>query len=164
MTATVIDVARQAQIAREREAVVAAAREWIGTPFHHAARVKGSGVDCSQLLIAVYSDELALVPPIETGEYPPDWFLHRDLERIQIAMLEHTRRMSSPLPGDIALFKYGRTVSHSAIVVQGAPHVRVVHSFTGFGVTETEVEPGHHLYTRLVGWWTLKRWLTEADL
>lgn len=33
--------------------VVAAARAWLGTPFHHQARLKGVGVDCAGLLIGV---------------------------------------------------------------------------------------------------------------
>ena len=40
----------------QRAAVVAEARSWIGTPYHHAADVKGHGVDCAMLLIRVYCD------------------------------------------------------------------------------------------------------------
>lgn len=36
-----------------RAAVVAEARTWIGTPYHHQARVKGVGVDCAGVLIGV---------------------------------------------------------------------------------------------------------------
>ena len=34
----------------DRAAVVAAAREWIGTPYHHMADIKGVGCDCAMLL------------------------------------------------------------------------------------------------------------------
>ena len=44
-----------------RQDVVTAAREWIDTPFHHQARLKGVGVDCVGLVIGV-ARELALVP------------------------------------------------------------------------------------------------------
>jgi cell wall-associated NlpC family hydrolase len=30
-----------------RAAVVAEARSWLGTPFHHQGRVKAAGVDCA---------------------------------------------------------------------------------------------------------------------
>lgn len=33
--------------------IVTEARKWLGTPFMHQARVKGVGVDCGQLVIAV---------------------------------------------------------------------------------------------------------------
>jgi cell wall-associated NlpC family hydrolase len=36
-----------------RAAVVREAESWIGTPFHHAARVKGAGIDCLMLLAEV---------------------------------------------------------------------------------------------------------------
>ena len=36
-----------------RTDVVAAAREWLGTPFHHQARLRGVGVDCVGLVIGV---------------------------------------------------------------------------------------------------------------
>lgn len=36
-----------------RAQVVAAARSWLGTPFHHQARKKGAGIDCAGLVVAV---------------------------------------------------------------------------------------------------------------
>jgi cell wall-associated NlpC family hydrolase len=45
-----------------RSDVVAAARGWLGTPFHHQARLKDVGVDCAGLLIGV-ARELDLVAP-----------------------------------------------------------------------------------------------------
>ena len=45
-----------------RDQIVSQAREWIGTPYHHQARVRGAGVDCIGLLICVCR-ELGLVAP-----------------------------------------------------------------------------------------------------
>lgn len=45
-----------------RRDVVAAARGWIGTPFHASARLKGVGVDCAGLVIGVMR-ELKLCAP-----------------------------------------------------------------------------------------------------
>ena len=45
----------------DKTRVVTVARSWIGTPFHHLARVRGAGVDCIGLVIGV-ARELALVP------------------------------------------------------------------------------------------------------
>lgn len=44
-----------------RADIVAAARGWIGTPFHHQARLLGVGVDCIQHVIAV-AEQLGSVP------------------------------------------------------------------------------------------------------
>ncbi|MDO6044547.1 hypothetical protein Q4P48_08410 [Neisseria gonorrhoeae] len=37
-----------------RARIVEEARSWLGTPYHHHAMVKGAGVDCAMLLVAVY--------------------------------------------------------------------------------------------------------------
>ena len=37
-----------------REDVLIELNNWLGTPYHHAARVQGAGVDCLMLLLEVY--------------------------------------------------------------------------------------------------------------
>lgn len=50
--------------------VVQAARAWLGTPYHHQARLRGVGVDCLGLLIGVCR-ELGLVhPTFDVTAYP----------------------------------------------------------------------------------------------
>lgn len=41
--------------------IVTMARRWLGTPFHHQARLQGVGVDCVGLVIGV-ARELGVVP------------------------------------------------------------------------------------------------------
>lgn len=36
-----------------REEIVAEARTWLGTPFHHQGRVKGVGTDCAGIIAGV---------------------------------------------------------------------------------------------------------------
>jgi hypothetical protein len=60
----------------DRTLVVAAARTWLSTPYHHAADVKGHGVDCAMLLVRVYCD-VGLVEPFDPRPYTRDWFMHR---------------------------------------------------------------------------------------
>src|SRR5581483_6420447 len=116
----------------QRHAVVKEAESWIGTPFHHAARVKGrnGGVDCLMLLAEVY-ERAGLTPPIAPPFYVPDWHLHRDAERYLDGLLAYAAEIDAPEPGDIALFRFGRTFSHGAIVTQW-PHV--VHAYWAVGV------------------------------
>jgi NlpC/P60 family putative phage cell wall peptidase len=119
-----------------RAAVVQEAESWIGTPFHHAARVKGAGVDCLMLLAEVYQ-HAGVVAPIEPPFYVPDWHLHRDAERYMEGLLNYAREISGPpqgpgpLPGDIALFRFGRTFSHGAIVIAWP---RLIHAYWNIGV------------------------------
>ncbi len=99
-----------------RSRVIAEAMEWKGTPYHHRARVKGAGVDCAQILIAVYS-AAGLIDAFETGDYPPDWMMHRDEERYLGFIKGYADKVESPLPGDVVLYRVGRCVSHGGIVI-----------------------------------------------
>lgn len=100
----------------QRAAVVAEARSWLRTPYHHHAAVKGAGVDCALLLIEVYA-ATGLAPRLDVGDYPPDWMLHRGEERYLGWVERYAREVAAPLPGDIALFRFGRCFSHAAIVL-----------------------------------------------
>ena len=62
-----------------RERVVQCALGWMGTPCRHRQRVKGVGVDCAQILAAVY-EEAGVIAPIDLGDYPVQWHLHHERE------------------------------------------------------------------------------------
>ncbi len=113
--------------AAERVAVVAEARSWLGTPYHHMAAIKGVGVDCAMLLVRVYVD-LKLVEPFDPRPYPFDWHLHRGEERYLGFLLARSRGVAAPLPGDVVLFRYGRCFSHGGIVTRPDP-LTIVHAF-----------------------------------
>jgi NlpC/P60 family putative phage cell wall peptidase len=154
MTPHVIDVAA------ERAAIVAEARTWLGTPFHHAARIKNAGVDCAQLLLGVFVAVGLIAEPV-IDVYPPDWFLHQDRDRLREIVSAHCVERLAPaaaVVGDILLFRYGRSASHSAIVVNDGAHMTAVHSYRLRGVIEEECGPRSPLASRLVGVWTLRRW------
>jgi len=109
-----------------RAAVVAEAIAWLGTPYHHRARLKGVGVDCAQLPIGVYAN-VGLIEAFDTGDYPPDWHLHRAGERY-LAVITRLAGEIDPAeiqPGDVVLFKFGRAFSHGAIVTAWP---RIVHA------------------------------------
>jgi cell wall-associated NlpC family hydrolase len=101
-----------------RAAAVTEAKTWIRTPFHHAARVKSAGVDCLMLLAEVYERAGITTGRINPPFYVPDWHLHRDAERYMEGLLRYARPVTAPEPGDIALFRFGRTYSHGAIVTE----------------------------------------------
>jgi cell wall-associated NlpC family hydrolase len=106
--------------AEQRAAVVAEARSWLRTPYHPTADIKGAGVDCGMLLVRVFVD-CGLVPPFDPRPYPPDWHLHHDAEKYLGWVEQHCGRVEQPGPGDIVVFRYGRTFSHGGIVTEGAP-------------------------------------------
>ena len=104
--------------AEGRAAVVAEAMTWLRTPWHHRAYIRGVGVDCAQLPIAVYAN-CGLIEWFDTGDYPRDWHIHRDRERVLpfVQTICGEIEPGAAAPGDIVLFKIGRVFSHCAIIV-----------------------------------------------
>lgn len=119
-----------------RKKVIAEARTWIGTPYHSGARLKQIGVDCGQLLIGVYAGA-GIISDIDTGHYPFDWHLHRS-EELYLSWVQKYCDITTddPKPGDIAVFCFGRCVSHAGIVAEWP---RMIHSYVGMGVIESNI-------------------------
>jgi cell wall-associated NlpC family hydrolase len=111
----------------QRAAVVAAARAWIGTPYHNCADIKGVGIDCGMLLVRVFVDT-GLVPPFDPRPYPVDWHLHRSEERYLGFIFDRGREISSPRPGDVMVLRYGRCYSHGGVVTNPSP-LSIVHAY-----------------------------------
>ena len=150
-------------IERERAAVVAEAYTWLGTPYHVGAKIKGVGVDCAQLLVAVY-ETLGFVDDVQLAPYNTQWFLHHTDELFLAGIASYCQRvgglLAPVLPGDILLFKYGRAVSHGAIAIDSTT---VVHAVRLAGlVTLEEIGPGAPLSARLHSVWRINRW-ARAD-
>jgi cell wall-associated NlpC family hydrolase len=111
----------------QRAAVVAEARSWIGTPYHNCADIEGAGVDCGMLLVRVFVDT-GLCQPFDPRPYPIDWHLHRSEERYLGFILERSREIAEPQPGDVLVLRYGRCYSHGGLVTRAAP-LTIVHAF-----------------------------------
>ena len=142
----------------EREAVVAEALSWLGTKFHHRARVKSVGVDCIHFMLEVY-ERTGVFPHIDPGPYAHDYMLHQGEEVYRNTMEKYaTRRPDGelPEPGDLALFKFGRCLSHGGIITQ---YPIMVHSFYGMGVIQTNILTDSHINTRLAGFWVPNKWV-----
>lgn len=118
--------------AEQRAAIVAEAKTWLRTPYHHLAAVKGAGADCAMFPLAVYQ-HIGFVPSdLVVDNYPIDWAFHRDEERY-LEMVERFGREIDPErmgPGDFVVWRYGRTFSHGAIVID--PPL-VIHAFVEAG-------------------------------
>lgn len=134
-----------------RGAVVAEAMSWFGTPYHHHARLKGVGVDCAQILLAVYCDALQLAPPLDVGHYSQQWHLHRS-EEVYLGWLAAAgaQQVQAPALGDIAIFRFGRTFSHSAICVGE----QFLHAYANRGVILSRLNEDP-LQGRDVQFWSL---------
>lgn len=138
---------------QQRAAVVAEALTWQGTPYHHRGAVKGAGVDCAQLPLAVFK-ACGLIPAdFAPAWYPHDWHMHRGEERwLQGCETFMHRIECPPRPGDLALYRFGRTVSHGAIVIEWP---LVLHSYLEAGaVILDDAEKNADLSRRFVGFWS----------
>lgn len=121
----------------ERRRFVDAAMSYCGTPYHHAARIKGVGIDCATMLVMA-GHEAGLVEDITLPEYSPQWMLHRNEELYLQIIEQHCEEVEPPaMPGDIAIWKVGRTFSHAAVVVEWP---KIVHAVTGTKVTTDDAE------------------------
>ena len=135
-----------------RDEIIASARRWRRTPFHHHARVKGVGVDCLNLLVAVYQESGLLSLDYQLPDYPRDWHLHNGDERYLRGLEEYAVKVETPMPGDIASFKFGRVVSHAAIIIKWP---MVIHALSPFGVVESNAEIDAEIRGRLNSFWTM---------
>lgn len=120
----------------KRAEVVAEAKRWIGTPYHHHGRVIGAGVDCVQILCAVY-ETCGVIGPTDPGFYATDWHLHHSDELYLQGLLQASAiETEDPLPGDVVMFRFGRTWSHGGILVDDET---VVHAYLHRGVIVTRL-------------------------
>ena len=143
-------------IAAERAAVIVEAQRWLGTPYHHAQRLRGHGVDCAHFLIAVYADACQLVTPFEPQRYGKKWYLHESTPRLLQEMAEHCVLVDAPTPGDIPVFQFGRAVAHGGILIDPT---RMIHADATTGrVTIDSLAMGQAFHERLAGYWSLRRW------
>ena len=140
-----------------RARVVAQALSWLGTPYAHRQRLKSVGVDCAQLPLAVYAAAGALADA-DVGAYASQWHLHRG-EELYLGHLQalggREIARAAAAPGDLALWRYGRTFSHGAILV--GPGGRVVHAVQGLGVVLGDLDADEDLRGRPMRLFTLMR-------
>lgn len=138
-----------------RAEVVAEAKSWVGTPYHHQAQVKGAGVDCVNLLCGVYGAVMGCRYDPD-GVYSPQWHLHQAEEKMLAQLDQHALRISTAAvqPGDFLTFRamtFGKRrtpAGHSAIM-----------SFDG-RIIHASIEVGRVVENRLPDTW--KRLIAQA--
>lgn len=145
--------------------VVAAARQWLGTPFHWEASVRGVGCDCRGLLTGVARD---LGRPearaIEANVVGYSRRIDSDLLMAGLGRVFALRhRYDAIAPGDILAFRIGRRdrVQHLGIMgakdAKGADRFIHAHSADPAQVIETPLDAlfqGRSWVDRLAGVWT----------
>ena len=136
-----------------REKIRIDALSWVGTPFHHEAMVKGVGVDCIHLLVAVFS-EVGMLPKVKPEHYAPDWCLHSSREILLEGIKQYAVEVQTPwMVGDILVYRYGRAASHCGIYIGDN---QIVHA-ANRGQVRCELVANGSLEKRFVGGYRLCR-------
>lgn len=120
-------------------AIVQAARGWIGTPYVHQQATKGAGCDCLGLLRGVWREVLGAEPE-QIPAYSMDWSEPQGEERLWQAARRHlVEKPGEPRPGDVILFRMRSqsVAKHLGIVVQVGRDARFVHAYARHGVVES---------------------------
>ncbi|MGH6736549.1 MAG: peptidase P60 [Methyloceanibacter sp.] len=137
-----------------REAIVAGARGWIGTPYHHQASVKGVGCDCLGLIRGLWR-ELCGPEPEAMPAYTRDWGNATGSETLMEAGCRHLVKLADvgeAGPGDVLVFRMRDqgVAKHAGILVFAEPAAldsglrrndagegpRLIHAQEGLGVVE----------------------------
>jgi NlpC/P60 family putative phage cell wall peptidase len=133
-----------------RQAILAEARDWIGTPYQHQASAKGAGCDCLGLVRGVWR-AVCGPEPEEAPPYTPDWAERRGHETLLNAALRHLVKipLKRAQPGDVLLFRMDALapIKHAAILDEGAC---IIHAYWGRAVVRSRFAP----------WWRA-RWASS---
>jgi NlpC/P60 family putative phage cell wall peptidase len=124
----------------DADRVIAAARGWLGTPYHDQASVKGVGCDCLGLIRGVWR-EVVGAEPLALPAYSRDWGETGSRE----PLAEAARRVMPEMPvvdivpGALILFRMrvGAVAKHCGIVT--APG-RFIHAYERTGVVEVTLD------------------------
>ena len=138
-----------AETAGERISV--AAKQWIGTPFHHRASLRGVGCDCIGLVCGVWREvggpdylDLPVYGPAGQGDWPGE------------DLLDGLSRYLQPLGGldpklgDVIALQISPQgpAQHLGIVTNAGPDGKFVHAYARRGVVETRLSS--HWRARIV--------------
>ncbi len=121
--------------------VVRAARQWLGTPYHHQASVRGVGTDCLGLVRGVwrelYGSEAETPPP-----YSRDWAEASGRETMLEAAARHLRSIApeEAAAGDVVVFRLraGTVAKHAAILTGTRT---MIHAMEGLAAAEVPLSP-----------------------
>ena len=125
-----------------RDAFLAEARRWIGTPYRHQASVLGGGADCLGLIRGVWRNLIGQEPE-QIPAYTADWSEPSGDE----ALLRAAFRWLVPKPinstdiAEVIVFRmqHGGVAKHLGITAEKNGHPTFVHSYTDHGVVESSL-------------------------
>jgi NlpC/P60 family putative phage cell wall peptidase len=121
--------------------IVVLARDWLGTPYHHQASLRGVGTDCIGLVRGIwrelYGREAQALPA-----YTRDWAEGSGRETLLEAARRHLIEIApfDAQPGDVLVFRWrrGTLAKHAGIL---STPTAMIHALEGAPVTEVALSP-----------------------
>ncbi len=124
-----------------RSRIVALAREWLGTPYHHQASLRGVGTDCVGLVRGIWRDlhgaEAQALPA-----YTRDWAEGSGRETLLEAARRHLVEIApfDAQPGDVLVFRWRRNTLAKHCAILSKP-IAMIHALEGAPVSEVALTP-----------------------
>ena len=122
-----------------RPQIIAAARLWLGTPYHHQASLRGVGTDCLGLIRGLYRDVYGEEPEA-TPAYSRDWAEASGTEPLLAAARRHLIEIDpqAAQPADVWVFRWRRSSAAKHVAILSAPG-RMIHAIEGAPVSEVSL-------------------------
>ncbi len=123
-----------------RTDIVTAARQWLDTPFHHQARLKGVGCDCIGLVIGVARELGMVAPDFDIAGYPrvPDGTTLMNTARMHMTEIDR----AAMAPGDVVVVSFDKDPQHFGILGD--------YRHGGLSIIHGASNPGRVIETRLM--------------
>ena len=124
-----------------RTRIIALARDWLGTPYHHQASLRGVGTDCVGFVRGIYR-ELHGMEAEALPAYTRDWAEGSGRETLLEAARRHLVEIApfDARPGDVLVFRWRRNTLAKHCAIFSAP-TAMIHALEGAPVTEVALTP-----------------------
>ena len=134
-------MSKQLPASASREEIVAIARRWIGTPYHHQMSVQGVGCDCLGLVRGVWRD-LYGSEPQQVPAYSLDWAEASATETLLTAARTHFVEIprQQAMAGDVAVFRFRIQYVAKHVGILTTP-CTMIHACEGGRVCEISLSP-----------------------
>ncbi len=116
------------------ESVVALARDWLGTPYHHRAASKGAGADCLGLIRGIWRARHGAEPELLLA-YSPRWAETGPVETLWQGLARHLVPAAQPADGQVLLFRLQSQALAKHLGVQCDNGRAFIHACPRAGVT-----------------------------
>lgn len=115
--------------------IVALARAWVGTPFHHRASRCGVGADCLGLIRGLWRARYG-AEPVALPHYAASWGESGGAERLWQALAQHLEPACASEDGQVLLFRMQARALAKHVGIQTQGGRGFIHACPRAGVVE----------------------------